>query len=100
MQYSLWQCLQQHRLSLQTNIGTAPNIQYNWSAESGDQLRLPIGGGISTVVKLGRMPVAIGVEYYYMVETPDTFGPEHQLRLIFTPVLPSPEWSRKALFGK
>ena len=87
-----------YRLSAQTNIGTAPNIQYNWGAESGEQLRLPIGGGISTVVKLGRMPVAIGVEYYYMAETPDTFGPEHQLRLIFTPVLTAPEWSRKSIF--
>lgn len=88
-----------YRLSPQTNIGIAPNIQYNWNGGSGDKLRLPIGGGISTVVMLGRLPVAIGVEYYYMAETPDTFGPEHQLRVIFTPVLPSPEWSRKALFG-
>jgi hypothetical protein len=87
-----------YRLSPQTNIGTAPNIQYNWSAESGDKLRLPIGGGISTVVMLGRLPVAIGVEYYYMLETPDSFGPEHQFRIFFTPVLPSPEWSRNPLF--
>ena len=87
-----------YRLSAQTNIGTAPNIQYNWSAESGEQLRLPIGGGISTVVKLGRLPVAIGVEYYYMAESPDIFGPEHQLRIVFTPVLTAPEWSRNPLF--
>lgn len=87
-----------YRLSAQTNIGTAPNIQYNWSAESGEQLRLPIGGGISTVVKLGRLPIAIGVEYYYMVETPDMFGPEHQIRFVFTPVFPAPEWSRNPLF--
>ena len=87
-----------YRLSAQTNIGTAPNIQYNWSAESGEQLRLPIGGGISTVVKLGRLPVALGVEYYYMAETPDIFGPEHQLRIVFTPVLTAPEWSRNPLF--
>ena len=89
-----------YRLSPQTNIGIAPNIQYNWDAGSGDKLRLPIGGGISTVVMLGPLPVGIGVEYYYMVETPDTFGPEHQLRVFFTPVLPSPDWSRVPFFGK
>jgi hypothetical protein len=88
-----------YRLSPQTNIGIAPNIQYNWNGGSGDKLRLPIGGGISTVVMLGPLPVGIGVEYYYMVETPDTFGPEHQLRVFFTPVLPSPAWSRVPLFG-
>jgi hypothetical protein len=88
-----------YRLSPQTNIGYAPNIQYNWGGGSGDKLRLPIGGGISTVVMLGPLPLAIGVEYYYMVETPDTFGPEHQLRVFFTPVLPAPAWSRVPLFG-
>ncbi len=93
-----FQPLIRYRLSPQTNIGIAPNIQYNWDGESGDKLRLPIGGGISTVVMLGPLPLAIGVEYYYMIETPDTFGPEHQLRLIFTPVLPAPEWSRNPLF--
>ena len=87
-----------YRLSAQTNIGMAPNVQYNWTADSGEKLRLPLGGGISTVVMMGRLPVAIGVEYYYMVESPDTFGPEHQIRFVFTPVLPSPEWSRKAMF--
>jgi hypothetical protein len=88
-----------YRLSPQTNIGIAPNIQYNWNGGSGDKLRLPIGGGISTVVMLGPLPLAIGAEYYYYAETPDTFGPEHQLRVIFTPVLPSPAWSRIPLFG-
>lgn len=87
-----------YRLSPQTNIGLAPNIQYNWGADSGEKLRLPLGGGISTVVMLGRLPVAIGLEYYYYVETPDIVGPEHMLRFVFTPVLPSPEWSRTPLF--
>ena len=88
-----------YRLSPQTNIGMAPNIQYNWNADSGDKLRFPIGGGISTVVMLGRLPVGIGVEAYYYAETPDTFGPEYQFRFFFTPVLPSPDWSRVPIFG-
>ncbi len=87
-----------YRLSQQTNIGIAPNIQYNWNADGGEKLRLPIGGGFSTVVMLGPLPLGVGVEYYYYLETPDTFGPEHQLRVFFTPVLPAPEWSRKPMF--
>ena len=35
--------------------------------------------------------------YYYAVQDVD-FGPEWQARLLFVPVLPAPEWSRKALF--
>ena len=93
-----FQPIVRYRLSPQTNIGFAPNIQYNHTAKSGNRLRLPIGGGISTVVKLGKLPIAIGVEYYYMVETPDTFGPKHQFRFVITPVVPSPDWSRNPLF--
>jgi len=89
-----------YRLSQTTNIGIAPNIQYNWNADSDDKLRLPLGGGISTVVMLGPLPVGIGAEFYYYVETPDTFGPEYQFRFFFTPVFPSPDWSRVPIFGK
>jgi hypothetical protein len=87
-----------YRLSTKTNIGIAPNIRYNWDAKSGDKLQLPLGGGISTVVMLGRLPVGIGAEFYYYVDTPDTFGPEYQFRFFFTPVVPSPAWSRSPIF--
>jgi hypothetical protein len=85
-----WQPIIRYRISETTNIGYAPNIQYNWNAPSGDKLRLPLGAGITTVVKLGPLPVSIGVDYYYYAETPDSFGPEQMLRFTFTPVFPSP----------
>ena len=84
-----------YRLSQTTNIGIAPNWRYNWKTE---QLNLPLGIGGDTLVKFGPLPVKIGVETYYYVVRDDDFGPEWQIRFLFVPVLPSPDWSRNPLF--
>lgn len=94
------QYILRYRLTSETNIGLAPNIRYNWDADSDNALSLPVGIGADTMVKLGKIPVKIGLETYYYIETPDDFGPEWQVRLIFTPVLPSPGWAKNPLFGK
>ncbi|MEX1346728.1 MAG: hypothetical protein AB1Z31_03265 [Desulfobacterales bacterium] len=93
------QYILRYRLSPETNIGIAPNIRYNWEADSDDALTLPVGIGADTLIKIGPMPVKIGAEIYYYVEKPDAFGPEWQLRLLFAPVLPSPAWAKKPIFG-
>lgn len=84
-----------YRLTPETSIGCSPNIRYNWET---DQLNFPIGFGIDTVVKIGRMPMKIGIEPQYYVAKDEDFGPEWLLRFYFMPVLPSPEWSRNPLF--
>jgi hypothetical protein len=84
-----------YRVSNKTNIGMAPNWRYNWET---DQLSLPIGIGFDTLIKIGKLPVKIGIEAYYYVERDDDFGPKYQLRFLFVPVLPSPAWSRSPLF--
>lgn len=84
-----------YRLSPTTNIGMAPNWRYNWES---DQLSLPLGLGGDTLVKIGKLPVKIGLEAYYYVERDDDFGPQFQIRFLFVPVMPSPEWSRRPLF--
>lgn len=94
-----FQYILQYRLTPETNVGMAPNIQVNWDAASGQKLRLPVGLGGSTLIYLGPLPVKIGLDYYYFVENPDLVGPEHMIRFVFSPVLPAPEWSRKPLFG-
>jgi hypothetical protein len=94
-----FQPIVRYRLSTKTNIGIAPNIRYNWDASSGNKLQLPIGGGISSVVQVGRLPLGIGAEFYYYAKTNDNFGPEYQFRFFLTPVLPAPAWSREPLFG-
>ena len=84
-----------YRVSQLTNIGMAPNIRYNWET---DQLNLPVGMGFDTLIKIGKLPVKVGVEAYYYVERDDDFGPEWQLRFFFVPVVPSPKWSRTPIF--
>jgi hypothetical protein len=84
-----------YRYSPLTNIGAAPNVQYNWET---DELSLPLGIGFDTMGKIGPLPVKYGAELHYYVEQDDDLGPEWLLRVYFTPVLPSPGWAKKALF--
>ncbi|MEN8689124.1 MAG: hypothetical protein AB1Z20_03355 [Desulfobacterales bacterium] len=90
-----FQYILRYRYSQKTNIGIAPNVQYNWET---DELSLPVGMGFDTLVKIGKLPVKLGAEVYYYVQQDDDFGPEWQLRLLFVPVLPAPKWSQKPLF--
>ena len=84
-----------YRLTNKTSIGMAPNWRYDWED---DQLSLPIGIGADTLVKFGPLPVKVGLEGYYYVESDDDFGPKWQIRLLFIPVVPAPEWSREPIF--
>ncbi len=87
-----------YRYSKDTNIGFAPNIRYNWEGASGNRWTIPVGLGFDTMIKLGPLPTKVGIELYKYIEQPDEFGPEWQLRLIFSPVVPAPKWTQKALF--
>ncbi len=90
-----FQYVLRYRLSPKTNIGVAPNVRYNWET---DELNFPIGLGGDTLIKIGPLPVKIGLEAYYYVARDDNFGPEWQLRFLFIPIVPSPEWSKHPLF--
>lgn len=83
-----------YRITPETNVGCAPNIQYNWSE---DQLTLPVGLGMATLIKIGEIPISLGFESYYYLEQDDMFGPEWGLRFGISTVIPSPEWSRNPL---
>jgi hypothetical protein len=84
-----------YRVSPKTNIGFAPNWRYNWETS---QLNLPIGFGIDTLISVGPLPLKIGMEAYYFVESSSDFGPEWQFRLFFVPVFPAPKWAGRPLF--
>ena len=90
-----FQYIVRYRYSALTNIGAAPNVQYNWET---DELSLPLGFGFDTMGKIGRLPIKFGAEIHYYAVQDDDFGPDWRLRLYFVPVLPSPEWSKKAMF--
>ncbi len=87
-----------YRASPTTNIGFGPNIRANWKADKENRWTVPVGIGGDVLVKAGPLPVKLGAELYYYVEKPDDFGPEWQLRIMVSPVLPAPAWSRKPLF--
>ena len=84
-----------YRLSPLTNIGFAPNWRYNHET---DEASIPIGIGGDTLVKIGKLPVKIGAEFYHYVQSDDRFGGDWAVRLLFIPILPAPEWSRTPLF--
>ncbi|NME72806.1 hypothetical protein [Flammeovirga aprica] len=64
-------------------INTFPTIVANWNAEKGQQWTVPVGGGISKLVFMGKLPVNLGVQYYNNVVKPDHVG-QHELRLMTT----------------
>jgi hypothetical protein len=85
-----------YRVGSDTYIGCAPNIQYNWKT---DDWNIPVGGGFDTMIKIGPLPVKVGMEAYYFVKHgSDAFHNDWQLRFFFIPVLPSPDWSHSPLF--
>jgi hypothetical protein len=88
-----------YRLTDKTNIGVGtPNININWNADNNNRWTVPIGIGFNTMAKIGKLPVKWGLELHYYVEKPDNFGPEWNLRLIFSPIIPKPAFSKKPIF--
>jgi hypothetical protein len=72
------------------SIGYSGNILANWKADStGDIWTVPIGIGIGKLVKLGPLPVKIGLAVQYMVHHPDNFGQKWNIQLGVTPVIPN-----------
>lgn len=69
-------------------LGLSPSITADWTADSSDERwTVPVGGGISRILKLGEVPVKAGLSGYYNVVKPD-YGPEWQMQLQFTLILP------------
>jgi len=85
-----------YRVGADTYVGMAPDLSYNWKTETWN---VPVGGGFDTLIKIGPLPVKIGMEtYYYAKHGSDQLHNEWQLRIFFVPVLPSPDWSHHPLF--
>ena len=67
-----------------------PTWSYNHDAEKGDKFTFPLGTGVNKVTKFGKLPVKLSLQYWYYIASPDSFGPQHQLRLQIAPVVPLP----------
>lgn len=78
------------------NVGEGWQIQgqptwaYNHNAEKGDRFTLPLGTGVTRVTKWGKLPLKLNLQYWYYVASPDSFGPQHQIRLSITPIVKLP----------
>ena len=92
------QYLGYYRYNDDINIGFGPNIVVDWTAESGQKWTIPVGMGFNKTVKIGPLPVKMGLEAYYYVEKPDKFGPDFGFRFIFAPVVPKPGFSKIPIF--
>ncbi len=71
------------------SIGYSGNVLANWKSDSARNVwTVPIGIGVSKVVKLGPLPVKIGLGVQYMVQRPENFGQEWNIQWGVTPVIP------------
>lgn len=67
-----------------------PTFSYNHKATKGNKFTFPIGTGVNKVTKFGKLPVKLSLQYWYYLASPDSFGPQHQIRLQIAPVVPLP----------
>ena len=58
-------------------------------AASDNKLLLPLGGGISKTVRMGRLPMKMDLEIYGYLESPEAFGTDWMMTFRFTPLLPN-----------
>ena len=71
------------------SIFSTPNILADFTApSSGDAWTVPIGLGVSKVVKYGRLPVKWALQVQYMPVRPRRSGQDWNVQLIIIPVIP------------
>jgi len=66
-----------------------PVITYDWEADSGNKLNLPLGGGIAKTFKIGKVPLRLTAEVQYFVASTDRFGPDRLYKFSLSPIMPS-----------
>ena len=71
-------------------IFSSPKITYDWEADSGNELLLPIGAGISKTTRVGNTPLKIAFELQNFVVSPDRFGTKWLFVFSVTPVFSNP----------
>jgi hypothetical protein len=67
-------------------IGSSPNITANWITNGG-KWTVPVGGGVSKVIRIGNQPLKLAVDAYYNAIRPkagfDTWTLQFTLTLLF-----------------
>lgn len=70
-------------------ISMSPNIIINWRADGRNQVTFPIGLGFGRTIRVGGVPLQMGLEFQWMPVYPEDFGQRFNIRFSFKPVLPS-----------
>lgn len=70
------------------SLGYSGIILANWKADPGNIWTVPLGLGISKVVRFGRLPLKISLSVQYMPIHPDAFGQHWNIQWMITPVIP------------
>jgi len=60
-----------YNLPKRWSISTMPAITSNWDSEADQKWLVPLGGGVSKLVLLGKTPVVLMAQYYVNVIKPD-----------------------------
>jgi len=71
-------------------IQGTPTWAYNHEATDGNKFTFPIGTGVTKVTHFGKLPIKFNLQYWYYVASPDSFGPQQQIRLSIVPVINLP----------
>lgn len=71
-------------------IFSSPVMTYDWEADSGNELLLPLGAGISKTTRIGNMPLKLAFEIENYVVSPDRFGTQWLIAFSLTPVFSNP----------
>jgi hypothetical protein len=64
-------------------LSSSPEITANWIAD-GNKWTVPIGGGVSKVVRLGELPLKLGLFAYYNAVRPNADKDPWQLQVTLT----------------
>ena len=67
-------------------VGSSPNITANWIS-SGNKWTVPIGGGISKVIRIGEQPIKLAFDAYYNAIRPAA-GQTVELQATITFIFP------------
>ncbi len=72
-------------------IGASPEITIDWTADGGfaDKVALPIGIGVSNVVRLGKIPFKWGIQGQYYLTGPERVRRQTNIKLFGAVFLPN-----------
>jgi hypothetical protein len=89
--FVIWQGLPNH-----WQLNMSPTITYNKKANGPDAWAVPVGIGLGKMVKIGKVPTKLQLEFQAYPIHPESFGPRYAIVFKLTPVIPA--LVKKSLF--